>query len=237
MDVYLEEVDLAKLVDEVRMMVEPLIEKNGNRLVIDCPADIGSMRADLTKLKQSLINLLSNAAKFTKGGTVRLTMSRDDRPATAVARQLRGDGHRHRHDRGADRPAVPGVHPGRRLDHPQFRRHRPRPDHHQAFLPPCWAAHRRAPASRAKGSTFTLDLPDQPVGGAGRRAGTVADELRRGDPPALTVLVVDDDPAVHDVLRRRWRKEGYRLLHAHDGARGARDRCARRRPTSSRSTS
>ena len=68
MDVYLEQFDLAKLVDEVRTIVEPLVEKNGNKLVIDCPPDIGSMRTDLTKLKQSLINLLSNAAKFTKSG-------------------------------------------------------------------------------------------------------------------------------------------------------------------------
>ena len=68
MDVYLEQVNLAQLVDEVRVMVQPLVEKNGNRLAIDCPSGIGAMRTDLTKIKQSLINLLSNAAKFTEQG-------------------------------------------------------------------------------------------------------------------------------------------------------------------------
>ena len=53
MDVYLEQVNLTQLVDEVRVIIQPLIEKNGNRLVIECPPDIGSMRTDLTKVKQS----------------------------------------------------------------------------------------------------------------------------------------------------------------------------------------
>ena len=54
-----------------------MIKKNDNRLVIDCPVDIGSLRTDVTKLKQSLINLLSNAAKFTKQGDVTLKISRE----------------------------------------------------------------------------------------------------------------------------------------------------------------
>ena len=78
MDLHLEEVDLGKLVAEVRMLVTPLIDKNGNRLEIEAPADIGTMRVDLIKLKQSLINLLSNAAKFTKGGLVKLSIAKSD---------------------------------------------------------------------------------------------------------------------------------------------------------------
>ena len=80
MDIYLEQVHLAKLLDEVRALVEPMVKKNGSKLVTECPPDIGSMRTDLTKLKQNLINLLSNAAKFTKGGTVTLTVSRENPP-------------------------------------------------------------------------------------------------------------------------------------------------------------
>jgi signal transduction histidine kinase/CheY-like chemotaxis protein len=78
MDVYLEQVALAKLVAEVKTIVEPMVTKNGNRLVIECPPDIGTLRTDLTKLKQSLINLLSNAGKFTKDGQVTLSLSRTD---------------------------------------------------------------------------------------------------------------------------------------------------------------
>ena len=58
------------------MLVTPLMDKNGNRFEIEAPADIGTMNVDLVKLKQSLINLLSNAAKFTKGGLVKLTMTK-----------------------------------------------------------------------------------------------------------------------------------------------------------------
>ena len=81
MDVYLEPVNLTKLIDEVRALVQPLIEKNSNRLAIDCAPDIGSMRTDLTKVKQSLINLLSNAAKFTQNGEIGLAVTRQAAPS------------------------------------------------------------------------------------------------------------------------------------------------------------
>jgi adenylate cyclase len=79
MEIYLEQVSLARLVDEVKTIVEPMVTKNGNKLAIDCPPDIGSLQTDLTKLKQSIINLLSNAAKFTKNGTVTLRLAREQR--------------------------------------------------------------------------------------------------------------------------------------------------------------
>ena len=161
MDVYLEQVFLSRLVDEVKTIVDPMIEKNDNRLVIDCPVDIGSLRTDLTKLKQSLINLLSNAAKFTKQGDVTLKIWRDTGAGRPALGQDRGLRQRHRHDRGADRQAVSGLHPGRFLDHAQLRRHRPRPDHHQAFLHHA-GRHDRRHQHAGQG----LDLHDQPAGSA-----------------------------------------------------------------------
>ena len=50
---------------DVAAIVRPLVEKNGNTLVVDCPDDLGEMHADLTKVRQTLFNLLSNASKFT----------------------------------------------------------------------------------------------------------------------------------------------------------------------------
>src|SRR5213076_2228371 len=69
MDLYLETFEVGLMVRDVAAIVQPLVEKNGNHLVIVCPDGIGSMHADLTKVRQTLFNLLSNAAKFTDHGT------------------------------------------------------------------------------------------------------------------------------------------------------------------------
>jgi len=77
MDLYLEVFEVGQLVRDVAAIVRPLVEKNGNTLVVGCPGQIGSMHADLTKVRQTLFNLLSNAAKFTDHGTVCLTVERE----------------------------------------------------------------------------------------------------------------------------------------------------------------
>jgi PAS domain S-box-containing protein len=77
MDLYLENVELRLLVDEVASTIKPMIDKNGNELEIVCPDNVGSSHTDITKVRQALLNLLSNASKFTKDGTVTLTASRD----------------------------------------------------------------------------------------------------------------------------------------------------------------
>src|SRR5262249_53414206 len=54
-----------------------LAAKNNNRLTVVCPGDIGAMRSDLTKVKQCLLNLLSNGSKFSSDGELTLTVSRE----------------------------------------------------------------------------------------------------------------------------------------------------------------
>jgi len=76
MDLYLETFDLTDMLQDVATTVQPLVEKNANTLVVQCADTLGSMRADLTKVRQTLFNLLSNACKFTKQGTIWLTVSR-----------------------------------------------------------------------------------------------------------------------------------------------------------------
>src|SRR5262249_30274319 len=87
MDLYLEDFEVGQLVRDVQAIVQPLMDKNGNALVVECPDDIGSMQADLTKVRQTLFNLFSNAAKFTAHGTISLTVGResDDWLTFAVA--------------------------------------------------------------------------------------------------------------------------------------------------------
>lgn len=76
MELYLETFDVSKVVNEVIATASPLIAKKGNTLALDCPPDIGGMHADATKLRQMLLNLLSNASKFTENGTITLRVSR-----------------------------------------------------------------------------------------------------------------------------------------------------------------
>jgi len=76
MDVYLERFEVGEMLEEIVGTVMPLMDKNGNRLEARFDPGLGNMRADLTKVRQSLFNLLSNAAKFTESGTVVLEARR-----------------------------------------------------------------------------------------------------------------------------------------------------------------
>ncbi|AIE84571.1 response regulator [Fimbriimonas ginsengisoli] len=77
MDLYLETFSIPKLIEEVTETIQPLVRANGNTLSVFCPPDLGVMHADLTKTRQSLFNLLSNAAKFTREGAISLEASRE----------------------------------------------------------------------------------------------------------------------------------------------------------------
>ena len=77
MDIYLETFPVERLIQDVATTMQTLVEKNSNTLEIDCPASVGSIHADTTKVRQCLFNLLSNASKFTENGTISLTVSRE----------------------------------------------------------------------------------------------------------------------------------------------------------------
>jgi PAS domain S-box-containing protein len=77
MDLYLETFELADLIRNTLATIEPLAERRRNALHAQIPDDLGSMHSDQTKVGQALLNLLSNAAKFTEGGTIALEASRE----------------------------------------------------------------------------------------------------------------------------------------------------------------
>ncbi len=80
--------DISVLVSEVVDTVRPLIGANGNRIVVECPDDVGTMQSDATKLRQVLFNLLSNSAKFTSSGEIRIAVShKDGNPETGSTKR------------------------------------------------------------------------------------------------------------------------------------------------------
>ena len=87
MDIFLEDVEIVPLLEEVRALIVPLAEKNGNALELRLAENLGSMRTDRTKLKQSLLNILSNGSKFTENGRLTLVAERfeSDRPMVRFA--------------------------------------------------------------------------------------------------------------------------------------------------------
>jgi PAS domain S-box-containing protein len=217
MDVYLEHVFLTRLVDEVKTIVEPMMKKNGNTLVVDCPQDIGSLQTDLTKLKQSIINLLSNAAKFTKNGTVTLRLARETRDGapwvkfevidSGIGMTDEQMGRLFQAFTQADSSTTRNF-GGTGLGLTITR-------HFCAML----GGSIEVKSKPAQGSTFIIVLPD-------RATKVMAEDGLDGDHPAVRhepvpgdihVLVVDDDPAVHDVLAATLGKEGYQITHAKDG--------------------
>ncbi|MEM7351771.1 MAG: response regulator [Acidobacteriota bacterium] len=76
MNLFLEEFEVGSLIDDVSATIQPLVDKNGNRLIVDVESRQGSLTADETKVRQTLFNLLSNASKFTDQGTITLQARR-----------------------------------------------------------------------------------------------------------------------------------------------------------------
>ena len=214
MDVFIEEVPIAALVDEVRAIVLPLAAKNGNRFEVNTAADVVSFRTDRTKLKQSLLNLLSNAAKFTKDGCLTLTIQRvasEGRPMvrfavsdTGIGMDTEQMGRIFQAFSQAD-ASTTKKYGGTGLGLAITR-------HFCLMLGGNVTATSRA----GEGSTFEILLPDLPelVPDAAQPAVPKFSGAANG---AITILVVDDDPTAHNLLTANLAREDYRLVHAFSG--------------------
>jgi CheY-like chemotaxis protein len=197
------------------------VEKNHNTLVVHCADDVGIMWADLTRVRQSLFNLLSNACKFTAQGTITLVASREMVDGVVwVTFQVTDTGI--------------GMTPGQigklfqvftQADASTTRQYGGTGlglaiTRHFCQMMGGDIAVESTPG---QGSTFTVRLPaevvDPKIAATPRAETLLASPLQEG---ALTVLVIDDDPTVHDLMQRFLHKEGLRMAAATSGEEGLR---------------
>jgi signal transduction histidine kinase/DNA-binding response OmpR family regulator len=213
MELQLEEFSVARLVDDIGAVVKPLAEKNGNRLELVCDASTGTMHADLTKVRQVLFNLLSNACKFTEQGTVSLAVHREESGGDAwlsfavsdtgiglSADQL-GRLFQEFSQVHADATRKYG---GTGLGLALSRR-----------LCRLMGGDIAVTSEPGKGSAFTVRLPANVTHLAER-----PESAQTGS--AGTVLVIDDELPVRDLMRRFLNKEGFRVLAVGGGEDGLR---------------
>ncbi len=226
MEIHLESFAIAPLVEDVVRTVGTLAAKNDNRVVVDCAADIGTMRADQTRIRQALLNLASNATKFTERGTVTISVKRvteDRREWVTMAVTDTGIGLT-REQMGrlfqefiqAD-ASTTRKYGGTGLGLAISRR-----------FCQMMGGDIAVESEPGRGSIFTIRLPADgatPHTAAAPRD-TAAPRPSAAQSEAPTILVVDDDQTVREVMERYLAREGFSVVTAsggHEGLRLARE--------------
>jgi signal transduction histidine kinase/DNA-binding response OmpR family regulator len=213
----IEPFDVAGMIQDVVATVRPLVDKRGNTLEVAGARDCGTVRADLTKVRQTLFNLLSNASKFTERGTIRLLASR------------RSEGGR---DWVTFRVSDTGIGMTPEQMGKLFQ------DFAQAEASTAreyggtglgLAISRRfcqmmggditVESQPGQGSTFTVTLPAEVTEATPVPAEGAADAAPVAS-AAGVVLVIDDDPAVLELMERFLGKEGFAVRTAAGGKEG-----------------
>ncbi|MCV6636561.1 response regulator [Candidatus Albibeggiatoa sp. nov. NOAA] len=77
MELQVEQIDICEFIKNVVVLIQPIIKKNHNELIVACPEGLGTMQTDGKRIQQILLNLLGNAAKFTREGQVHLVARRE----------------------------------------------------------------------------------------------------------------------------------------------------------------
>ncbi|HAB18214.1 MAG TPA: response regulator [Verrucomicrobiota bacterium] len=241
MTLFVENFDVGRMVDEVISTVRPLVAKSGNQLEVSCPSDIGFMRADQTKVRQILFNLLSNANKFTEANLIRLEVHRDATPPAgepnspaAVSRLVFQVS-----DRGIGMTAEQMT----RLFRPFTQAEASTTRKYggtglglaiSRSFSEMMGGELTVVSEPGKGSTFTVKLPvevpepvpeSKPVPEAGVRSATSGSIRDAG-----TVLVIDDEPAARDLVQRTLVRAGFQVHVASSGPEGL-DLAARIKPS------
>jgi len=220
MDIYPETFSLKEVLQDISSTIEPLVQKNQNRLHIVHAENLGNIYADLTKVRQMLFNLLSNATKFTKQGLITLE----------VERILEEDGH--------DSVIFKIIDEGIGMSSEQL---------HKLFKPFTQAdasttrkyggtglgltitqrfarmmgGDIEVTSELGKGSTFTVRIPAYAVGETKPKIeGRIPVIKPRKDAQKSLVLIIDDEPLVRELLQNYIAKLGYHVATASNGTEG-----------------
>ena len=220
-EVHLETFDAARLISELTSTVAALVEKKDNRFQVVCPADIGTMHSDPVKVRQSLINLLSNAAKFTERGEVELRVERSGTGAVASMlfrvsdtgigmseAQLAKLFQRFSQADSSTTRRFGGTGLGLSIT--------------KAFAS-MLGGDISVESVPGEGTAFTLRLPvdSSPFEAKAPHSEPSEPVARPGsDPPDDVVLVIDDDPNARALISRFLIREGFAVRTANDGASG-----------------
>jgi GAF domain-containing protein/DNA-binding response OmpR family regulator len=222
MELHLESFALAPLIEDAGKTIEPMAIKNGNRIVIECPSDLGAIHADQTRFRQALLNLASNANKFTQNGVVTIT---------ARAQRLEG--------RDWIRVAVTDTGIGMTPEQmgklfQEFSQADASTTRKYGGTGLGLVISRRfcqmmggditVESKPGEGSTFTIRLPrtvqSEPALITQARAQPV-NQVAEGTEDPL-ILVVDDDATVRELVKRHLERAGFAVVTASGGQEGLR---------------
>jgi GAF domain-containing protein/CheY-like chemotaxis protein len=226
MELHLESFPLVPAIEDVAKTVEPMATSNANRTVIDCSPDLGAIHADQTRFRQALLNLASNANKFTENGTVTIA---------ARAQQLDG----------REWITIAVTDTGIGMTEEQMGRL------FQEFSQADASTSRKyggtglglaisrhfcrlmggditVESKPGEGSTFTIRLPRivqsveplMPLGESEARAGPIHPIAEEAEEPLI--LVVDDDATVRELVVRHLERAGFAVVTARGGHEGLR---------------
>jgi PAS domain S-box-containing protein len=218
MDLYLERIDVAHMVQDVATTIHPLLEKRRNRLELKAAENLPSMFADLTKVRQSLFNLLSNASKFTEDGRISLDVTTEPHDGvpwvvfrvadTGIGMTAEQVSHLFEAFTQADRSTTRkfggtglGLAITRRFCH-------------------MMGGDVEVESEAGKGSVFTIRLPAEVQQEQPPEENRPAARRQEPSGQAGTVLVIDDDPATRELMQHFLTREGFRPMTAEDGERG-----------------
>jgi signal transduction histidine kinase/DNA-binding response OmpR family regulator len=215
MNLFLETFALNTVLDEVVSTVQPLIDKKYNTLAIAYDDQLGNMHTDLAKLRQMLLNLISNAAKFTENGNIRLEVKRDGKWITFCVID-NGIGMTIEQQKNLFKPFTQG-------DSSMTRRYGGTglglaitQQFAQMVGGTLWVE-----SQFGHGSTFVLSLPVQAPPVVSESTSEVEEpeiqELLKKDG---IVLVIDDDTIICEILRYELTQLGYAVAVALDGEKG-----------------